>query len=100
MVVGSVAEITAVSPVFAAVLIHLFDAVIDPFPDESALQPVIFVKGGKVIFQAAVAVAHGMGKFAHDQGTTVFGVLRPFNDSVHGRIHRANDIGKMQLVIP
>src|SRR5208337_1999864 len=76
--------------------LSLHDALpIYPLPDESALQTGIFLERIPVVCQRAVAVAHGVRVFAHDEraaSVRMHLVGRPFNNSVDGRIHRTNNI--------
>ena len=39
---------------------------IDPFPDETALQPFMGFNRIPVFLEVAATVAHGVGKLAHD----------------------------------
>src|SRR5205807_1796874 len=66
-VVRLVAEVAAVRPEFATARIALDDRLVDPLPDEAALEPRIAVEGGVVVGQAAVRVAHRVRVLAHDQ---------------------------------
>jgi len=59
-----ISKIAAVGPERAPLLVRCFDAMINPLPDEAALQPRRVFKRLPVIGQAAVAVAHGMGILA------------------------------------
>ena len=64
---GVVAEVAAVGPVVAAVAVGAPDAVVDPLPDEPALQRVVALEGGEVVGQPAVRVAHRVRVLAEDQ---------------------------------
>src|SRR5262249_40318967 len=54
--VRDVAEVAAVCPVVAAPSISTADAVVDPLPDEAALQGLVPVERGEVVGEATVAV--------------------------------------------
>ena len=68
LVVGHVAEVAAVGPVVLALGVGLLDAVVEPLPDEAALEAVVGLEGLEIFVEAAVAVAHGVGELAEDEG--------------------------------
>ena len=88
-VVPGLAEVAAVRPVVADA-----DPVVDPLPDEAALQRVVAVEGGVVVGQAAVAVAHRVRELAQDQRPRVVGMLGERLDRVDVGVHRADDVGR------
>jgi hypothetical protein len=69
--------VAAVSPVAFAVLVVLYESLVDPVPDESAGEDVMLVDDLPVISQVAGAVAHRMGVFDQDKRPVVMclGVL-------------------------
>ncbi|MPN52490.1 hypothetical protein SDC9_200152 [bioreactor metagenome] len=91
-VVRGVAEVAAVGVEFAAFGVGLFDALVDPVPDETALHPPFAAEELEVVDQRTVAVAHRVGVFAHDERTGVVAGEEPF-DRVERRIHRADGVG-------
>ena len=95
-VVRRLAEVAAVRPVLAPALVRAADPVVDPLPDEAALQRVVAVEGGVVVGQAAVAVAHRVRVLAQDQRARVVAVVRgrPRLDRVDVGVHRADDVGR------
>ena len=62
-----VAEVAAVGPVLAASRVRAPDPVVDPLPDEPALQRVVALEGGEVVGEPAVRVAHRVRVLAEDQ---------------------------------
>ena len=94
-VVRRVAEVAAVRPVLAAALVALPDAVVDPLPDEPALQRVVRSERGEVVGEAAVRVAHRVRVLAEDHRPRVVGLLAAHAsiESTLG-IHRADDVGR------
>ena len=67
---GLVAEIAAVSPVFDAVLL-LQQPLVHPVPDGGAADGRIGIDDVPILLQVAHRIAHGVGIFAHDEGTVV-----------------------------
>lgn len=68
VVVGrSVAEIAAVVHNFIAVKVSAPDSLVGEVPDKAALIQRFFVSQISIFVHAAVAVAHGMSVFAHDE---------------------------------
>ena len=91
-VVRLVAEVAAIHPERTPLFVGAPDPVIDPFPDESSLEAVVFFKRVVVFAEAAVAVPHRVRILAHDQRAGVFGRLRPADDVGDRRIHRADQV--------
>ena len=83
------AEVAAVGPVVADA-----DPVVDPLPDEAALQRFVAVERGVVVRQAAVAVAHRVRELAQDQRPRIVRVARVRLDRVDVGVHRAHDVGR------
>ena len=72
---GVVAEVAAVRPVLAPARVALPDAVVDPLPDEPALERVVLLERGEVVGEPAVRVAHRVRVLAEDQRPRVVGRL-------------------------
>ncbi len=110
-VVGFVAEITAVGLPGLPVFVIARQALIDPVPDEAALQAWKLVKRLPVFCKAAQAVTHSVRVFAQDQ-RPVFArqadplLQRPFRYSREGLIfidagiHRTKNIGRRTVSAP
>ena len=99
-VVRFIAEVAAVHPVLPPGIIFPGNTVVDPLPDEAALQPVAAAEGVEVVRKAAVAVAHRVGEFTEDHRPFVVGRIGgPVDDGPHIRIHRRNDVGKFAVEI-
>ena len=89
-VVREVAEVAAVAPV---ALVLSQDALLDPVPDEAALQAVVRADRLPVVGEAAAAVAHRVRVLAHDVGAVVLVFLDVADHRVlDGRIHRVHDV--------
>lgn len=65
-VVRGVSEVAAVGKIGPSVIGFLADAMIEPFPDEAALDPRLGFEEMKIVRERAVGIAHGMGIFAKD----------------------------------
>ena len=99
-VVRHIAEVAAIGPVRLALWIELFDAVVNPFPDVAALEAVMFFDCVPIIREAAVAVAHGVRIFTHDQRAPAYARLGPFDEILDFRIHRANHVAHAHAAVP
>src|SRR5215831_1824858 len=66
-VVRLVAEIAAIRPEHLALRVRLLDALVDPVPDETALQSMRRLDQVPIVLQAAVRVAHRVRVLAHHQ---------------------------------
>ena len=97
LVVGLDVEVAAVAPVFLSIGKGLGDAVVQPLPDESPLDARQAVEGGEVVRETPVAVAHGVGIFAHDEGAGVVLDLGPPFQHFDGGIHGRNEIGQERI---
>ena len=71
LVVGLVAVVAAIGPIFAVHVVEIEQALVDPVPNESALQAGQVFKSLPVFLQIAVGVAHGVGVFAADERAVV-----------------------------
>ena len=91
-VVPHLAEVAAVGPVLPAAAVDLADAVVDPLPDEAALQRRVAVERREVVGQAAVRVAHRMRVLAHDDRPRIVVAPGVRLDRVDLRVHRAHDV--------
>ena len=91
-VVRFVAEIAAVSEEFDAVVIEGADAVVAPFPDESALHVLVGVEGLPVGFESAGSVAHGVSVLAHDRGILALVAVDEVVPSFRIGIHVAENV--------
>ena len=92
VVVDLLAEVAAVGIPGRSVAFDLFQAVVDPFPDEAALQAFVRFEGVPVLLQAAVAVAHGVLVFAGDVRARVV-VTRAVGDHRRDlRVHGAEQV--------
>ena len=65
------AEIAAVSQVFVTLRVSCQNALVNPVPDEAALEAGIFVPQGCVFVGGAAGVTHRVGEFAQNERTTV-----------------------------
>ena len=92
-VVPNLAEVAAVRPVLAPAAIDLADAVVDPLPDEAALQRGVAVERRVVVGEAAVRVAHRVRVLAHDDRARIVVAQRVGLDRGELRVHRADDVG-------
>ena len=98
LVVGLVVEVSSIGPepcprpVFGGFFIGVFEnAVIGPFPDASANQPLMTLYGVPVFLEIADGVPHRMGVFAHDE--RLGRVLLALRDElVHMGVHHAVDV--------
>ena len=92
-------EIAAVGVEGNAVLRIGFDAVVAPFPDESALHVFIVVEGLPVRFESAGTVAHRVSVLAHEG--RIFSLEFPdmFFPCLRIRIHAADDIDSFEFLI-
>ena len=81
--------IQALAPIGAALLVLQDHGLVDPVPDEAALQLGIFAERLPIALEVAQAVAHRMGIFAQDQRLGEFGARRIvgqlFDIVIHGR---------------
>ena len=95
-VVRIFAEVAAVCEEFVAIFVLRTEAVIAPFPDETALHEAVGHEELHVVFQSAWAVAHGMSIFAEDGGLVgmLFGAFLPIFER---GIHHAVDIGVLHF---
>ena len=73
---------------------------VQPLPDEPALQTFVALKRSIVIGQRATAVAHGVGVFAQNQRPVVFDRGDVLDDVGDGCIHRTDDVGDGFATVP
>ena len=69
-----------------------FDAVVEPLPDEAALETVVLLEEFPVVGEASVAIAHRVRVFAGNERTFPLSLERPFFDKVVLGVHRADDV--------
>ena len=91
-VVGLVAEVPAVGPVLPASVVSPPDPVVDPLPDEPALERAVTLEGREVVGEPTVRVAHAVRVLAEDHRPGVVALLGPRHDVVQLRVHRADDV--------
>ena len=92
-VVRRVAEVAAVGPVAPASVVGAADAVVDPLPDEAALERTVPLEGGEVIGESTVRVPHRVRVLAKDQRPAVAAGLCPGLDLLDRGVHRTHDVG-------
>ena len=90
-VVALLAEIAAVTEKFDAVFILRPDALIDPVPDEAALNARLVPEKIPVVAEAARTVAHRVGVFARNHRPVGPPVPRVGQDILQCRIHRIHE---------
>ncbi len=99
-VVRRLAEVAAVGPELAAARVRLPDPVVDPLPDESALQRALALERGEVVREPAVRVAHRVRVLAEDHRAGIVALARPRDDRVERRVHRADDVAGPVPAVP
>ena len=99
-VVRLLAEVAAVGPVVPACSSRTPDPVVEPLPDESALERVMALEGREVVREPAVRVAHRMRVLAEDHRPEIVGALGPGHDRVELGVHRAHDVGRAMPARP
>jgi hypothetical protein len=92
-VVGLVAEVAAVREALGSVGERLHERLVDPIPDESALQAGIRADRAPVVVEAAAGVAHRVDVLAHDQRARRSEARRPIHEVMDLRVHRRDHIG-------
>ncbi len=98
-VVRLVAEVAAVAPVLAPVLVGHADPVVDPLPDESTLESAVAIEGCEIVGEPAVRVAHCMGVLAEDHRPWIV-AAREGLDVGDLRVHRTDDVGRRLAARP
>jgi len=91
-VIGHIAKVSTIGIVRSALLITLCQSLVDPIPDEPADQAFRVADGIDVLAQVATGVAHGVSKLAHHDGPRIIRHGRHFDDPLHGRVHRGDDV--------
>ncbi len=97
-IIGLISEIAAVGIIPFSLFILFRDAVVQPFPDKTTLQPFISVKCFPIFLQPAGTISHGMCILTENMG--VFHRFPShFLHFLNGGIHGAVDITGLQLII-
>ncbi len=99
-VVRRLAEVAAVGPVGPAVGQGLDQAVVEPLPDEPALEPGSRFDRVPVVGEVAVAVAHRVRELAHDQRMALEAGAGVIDDGRDRRVHRAGDVADALVARP
>ena len=89
---GQAAQVAADGIVEATQGVVSGETLVNPVPDEAALQLRIFVDGVPIVGEAPDAVAHGMGVFGQDEGPLLrlAGIV---GDVVGAGVHDGHDVG-------
>ena len=92
-VVGLVAEVASVAPVFLAIGGIVVDGLVHPVPDSTSHEEVRALHSVPIIYEVADGVAHGMGVFGDVEGIdepfllAFYGCLHPRNRGILVRTH-------------
>ena len=86
------AEIPTVGASLRPVLEILVDSVIPELPDEATLQSIGGMDRIPIFLERAIAIAHRMAVFAHDEWAIRLLRSRECNDGSDLRIHRTDDV--------
>lgn len=72
---------------------------VGPLPHKSPHQSGILIKGVNIFLDCARAIPHGVGVLAHDERLLPILLFAKFDHIIHGRIHPAEDIGSLGLLV-